>query len=376
MKRRKLASLVIFISLAIFTLKPAFATTMEEVRALQAKAALSMEKLKFSAEAGKDISKIVPMMKKVKTLGDKGKIKEADKLLDKILYEFQLLNSPDLQQESRISEPQTFINPRKVNIHGYHKSAMEAFITGDGAYIFFNNDKDDTPKTDKDIYYAKRIDDTNFKFMGEVKGLNSAQVDGVPTMDRYGNFYFISMVNYTKKNSFATVYSGKFNKGRVSDVQAHPELSLNLPGWINMDVEISPDGSTLYSTQTYFGDGPPPKQSYFFVAHMRNGKFESDPRSNDIFHNINTSDLEYAASISADGLELYFTRLSYINGLTFNSYSATRAHKADRFSAPKLITAISGHAEAPAITSDGRLMYFHKKDKGRFYLYVLERAVK
>ncbi len=376
MKINKFMGLTIFFSFALFALKPALATTMEEVRALQAKAALSMEKLKSSAEAGKDISKIIPMMKKVKLLGDKGKIREADKLLDKILYEFKLLDSPIVREQPRSNGPQTFINPRKVKIHGYNKNAMEAFITGDGEYLFFNNDKDDTPRTDKDIYYAQRIDEVNFKFMGEVKGINSAKVDGVPTMDRYGNFYFISMSNYTKENGFATVYSGKFHKGHVRNVKAHPELSLNLPGWINMDIEISPDGSRIYSTQTYFGEGPPPKQSYFIVAHMRNGKFEIDPRSNDIFHNINTGDLEYGASISADGLELYFTRLSYGGGLAFNSYIATRPHRDARFSVPGRITAISGHAEAPAISSDGQRMYFHKKDKGRFHLYMLERVKK
>ncbi len=376
MRKSKLVGIILYICCVIFSLKPAYATTMEEVRALQEKAALSMEKLKSSAEAGKDISKIVPMMKNVKVLGDQGKIKEADRLLDKILYEFELLNPPLAQQEHRSDQPQIFINPRKVNIHGYKQGAMEAFITGDGKYIFFNNDKTDTPRTDKNIYYAKRIDDINFKFMGEIKGINSEKVDGVPSMDRNGNFYFVSMVNYTKENKFATVYSGKFRKGRVHDIKAHPELSLNLPGWINMDIEISLDGNILYSTQTYFGDGPPPKQSYFIVAHLKDGKFEIDPRSNDIFHNINTTALEYAASISSDGLALYFTRLNYTGGLTFKSYSATRPHKNARFSVPRQITAITGYAEAPAITSDGKLMYFHKKDGKRFSLFVLERAAK
>lgn len=374
MTKTKIIGFALFFYISMLSLNPAYATTLEEVRALQSKAALSMEKLKSNIDAGKDVSKIIPMMKNVKVLGDQGKIKEADVLLDKILYEFKLLNSMPSLEDVYSSEPQLFINPKKVNIRGFKHSAMEAFITGDGEYIFFNNDKDDTPETDKNIYYAKRMDDINFKFMGEIKGINSAQVDGVPTMDRNGNFYFISMANYTKLNGFATVYSGKFNNGHVANIKPHPELSLNIPGWINMDIEISADGNTLYSTQTYFGGGPPPKQSYFFVAHLYDGKFEIDHRSNEIFHNINTNDLEYAASISADGLEFYFTRLSYTQGVKFTSFYATRPDRHAMFSVPKPITAITGFAEAPAISSDGRLLYFHKKDQNGFSLYVLERA--
>ncbi|PCI47593.1 MAG: hypothetical protein COB49_07030 [Alphaproteobacteria bacterium] len=369
MNRRKITSYIIFFLINIFMLTPVHAISPDVVRAVQSKAALAMEKLRQNMEAGKDVSRIIPMMKQVKVLGDQGKLDQANRLLDRILHEFKAVGLPAISHK-----PPLFINPRKVNIKGYKQSVMEAFITRDGKYLFFNNDTNDTPKTDKDIYYAVRIDDVNFKYMGEIKGINSAAVDGVPTMDKNGNFYFISMVNYTKHNSFATVYSGKFKDGHVRNIRPHPEVSLNLPGWINMDIEISADGNTLYSTQTYFGDGPPPKQSYFFVAHLKSGKFEIDSRSNEIFHNINTSDLEYGASVSADGRELYFTRLSFANGGKFTSFYATRPDRAAAFSVPSPISAITGIAEAPAITSDGKLLYFHKKDHGRFFLYVLERA--
>lgn len=371
----KVTALLLFFMVNISMLLPVQAASPELVKGIQTKAALAMEKLKINIEAGRDVSKIIPMMKNVKKLGDKGKLEETNRLLDRILYEFRILNPPEISGKSRAIKNQRFTNLRKVNVIGYDQSVMEVFITGDGKYIFFNNDANETPKTQKNIYYARRIDDLNFKFMGEVKGINSAAVDGVPTMDSKGNFYFISTVNYNKKNAFNTVYSGIFKNGYVRNIRPHPELSLNLPGWINMDVEISADGNTLYSTQTYFGDGPPPKQSYFIIAHLKAGRFEIDNRSNEIFHNINTSDLEYGASISADGRELYFTRLSYADGGKFTSYYATRPNRTAVFSAPVLIPAITGFSEAPAITSDGRLLYFHKKDKNRFSLYVLERRL-
>lgn len=347
---------------------PAVAVTPEEVKMVQSKAAISMEKLRAHMMAGDDVSKIVPMMKNVKTLADKGDLGAAIRLLDKILLSFSALEMPEMPETAPV-----FINPRQVTITGYKQNVMEAFITGDGQYLFFNNDTGDNPKTDKDIFYARRINDVTFKFMGEIKGVNSAQVDGVPSMDRMGNFYFVSARNYSKPNSFATLYSGKFKDGRVSDLKAHPEVSLNLPGWLNMDVEISADGKTLYTTQTYFNNDMP-KQSYFQVAHLKNGKFEIDSHSNAIFDRINTGDIEYGASISSDDRELYFTRLSYENGGKFTSYYATRPNKQAPFSTPKPITSITGFAEAPAITADGRLLYFHKKTGNRFQLYVLERA--
>jgi hypothetical protein len=252
---------------------------------------------------------------------------------------------------------------------------MEVFITGDGHYLFFNNEKGETPKTDKNIYYAERIDDVNFKYKGEIKGINSAAVDGVPTMDRNGNFYFISTVQYNKTHRFATIYSGKFKNGRVRNIKSHPELSLNIPGWLNMDVEISADGNTLYSTQSYFDGGSAPKQSYFIVAHLKNGRFEIDHRSSEIFHNINSGGLEYGASVSPDGLDFYFTRLSYDNGPELRTYHAARSNKHAAFSVPTAIKAITGFAEAPAVTSDGRLLYFHKKEQKHLGLFVLERSV-
>jgi hypothetical protein len=108
----------------------------------------------------------------------------------------------------------------------------------------------------------------------------------------------------------------------------------------------------------------------------RNGdRFVIDKRSDEIFSKINTDALEYAASISTDELEIFFTRLNFDHGVRFVSYRATRNSKATPFSAPTPIAAITGFAEAPAITADGRLLYFHKKEKTHFNIYVLERGI-
>ena len=345
------------------------AFTMAEAKEVQRKAGMAMTLLQEAMEDGKDVSAIVPMMKQVKVLGDAQKIKKASKLLDKILVKFEALDDP-----LEVGPDQIFGQPGKVNIIGLDFGAMEPFISRDGRYLFFNSDEHDTPETHKDIFYAERIDDLTFRFKGEVKGINTSVVDGVPTMDRNYNFYYVSISNYNQTHNFNTVYRGKFIDGVVSDIRPVPELSLNIPGWLNMDIEISADGQTLYSTQTWFGDGPPPTQSYFFSASLENGKFVSDDNVDTTFKNINSDDLEYAASISSDGLTLYFTRGSdFLSAPRFASFHSTRSSIDEPFGLPEEIKAITGFAEAPAVTDDGKLIYYHKKDKGRFYIYALER---
>jgi len=362
--------LLVIITVSGGVLQPVFAFNMTEAREVQKKVKVSQEKLRAALEDGKDVSEIIPMMKQVKVLGDAKNISQANALLDNILLKFEQLNQSD-----DIDPAQIFRNPRKVDIIGLEFSAMEPFISRDGKYLFFNNDKDDTHGTDKDIYYAERIDDLTFRFMGEVEGINSDMVDGVPTMDREGNFYYISAKNYNKRHDYTTAYRGKFKDGRVTDIQPISELSLQTPGWLNMDIEISADGKTIYSTQTYFGDGAPPTKSYIFTATVKDDKYFVDKNSDDIFKNINTNDLEYAASISSDGLEILFTRGSDFRSFPkFTSFRATRHDINTPFSEPEPIKAITGIAEAPSITDDGRLIYYHKKDKGRFYIYVLERT--
>ncbi len=342
-------------------------STPEEVTTLKMKATAAEQQLKIAVANNKDVSNVVPKMKQVKVLADNGKIKLANALLNEILSDFEKLNSPSPGNGA-------FVNPRRVHIINNPYNAMEPFISRDGNILFFNSEKTDTPKTDKDIYYAIRIDDTTFQFMGEVKGINTNSVDGVPTMDVHGNFYYVSTAYYGKDNGYTTVYRGKFINGEVVNITPIPELSLHKPGWLNMDIEISADGSSIYATQTLFSGQAWPKESHFFTAYLQNGKFVIDQNSKEIFKHINTKSLEYAASISTDELELFFTRLNLENGANFATYYTSRPDKNSPFRKPVLLEAINGFSEAPAITGDGRLLYYHKKDTKRFNIYVLERA--
>ncbi len=321
---------------------------------------------------GCDVSGVLPQIKNVKPLGDSGKIHEADVLLDEVLIWFQ--NHPcgasdTLEEDLTINKDWTDLKP--VVLRGYDGDAMEPFISRDGQYLFFNDDK--SARKEKDIYWAKRVSDYEYIFMGQVENVNSDKVDGVPTMDRDDHFYFISAKKYGFFNK-KTVYRGYFDNGTVKDVESVDGLSLGKMGWLNMDIEISHDGQTLYATQTQFGrGGGMPKKSYFFYAKKQNKKFVPQANSDEIFKTINGLGIVYAAAITKDEKEIMFTRFSPHS--FFQSFVAKRPNKHAPFGEPELLEHITGYAEAPAYARDDNMIIFHKKDKesGKFRLYALHR---
>ena len=105
----------------------------------------------------------------------------------------------------RRREHTAFGNPERVTIRGYKGHAMEPFISRDGRYLFFNNSND--PSVNTNLHYAERINDVTFKYQGEIKGVNAALLDAVPTMDRDGKFYFVSTRSYAE--TFSTIYRGR-----------------------------------------------------------------------------------------------------------------------------------------------------------------------
>ena len=110
----------------------------------------------------------------------------------------------------RKKNPSTaFGNPERVTIRGYSDHAMEPFITRDGRYLFFNNSND--PSVNTNLRCAERIDDLTFEYKGEVAGVNTKALEGVPTMDKNG-FYFVSTRSY--KETLSTIYQGRFSAAR------------------------------------------------------------------------------------------------------------------------------------------------------------------
>ena len=70
-----------------------------------------------------------------------------------------------------------------MTIRGYDGDAMEPFITKDGRWLLFNNRND--PRINTDLHFAARVDDLTFTYKGEIKGVNTAALEGVPSVDQY-----------------------------------------------------------------------------------------------------------------------------------------------------------------------------------------------
>ena len=280
--------------------------------------------------------------------------------------------------ESPVAPPTeytAFSNPEVVEIQGYAGEVMEPFISRDGKYLFFNDMGDN-----KDIYYAS-FDNLSgtYNFEDVIAAVNTPAVEGVPTLDNNNRFYYISTFNYPPANAqiFDTIYVGDFNPSSpsiVNNLAVVPDLDEGIPGHLNFDVEVSPDGSVLYLVDGVFSGNPYPDVSNFIYAVDSGSGFVRQPDSADIFANLNTDDLEYAACISADGLEFFFTRLELAT-LGTEIFRATRSGLSSSFSVPQKISVISGFVEAPTLSPDEKELYYHRRnpDTNKFELYRVTR---
>ncbi len=269
-----------------------------------------------------------------------------------------------------------FTNERKVTITGYTDDAMEPFISKNGNYLFFNNHQG---VNSKELYYAERVNDTTFEFKGEIQGVNSTFVDGNPTMDAQNNFYFISTRNID--TGIKTVFSGVFNNGIVTGLhEINGTINISTPYWINMGVEISKDGNTLFTSNAKFniGENFPHEGNIRFA--IKNGtEFNIPTNETDILVNINTDDaIEYAGEISSDELELFYSQVTLSNPPVFKLYYAKRAHQNGVFEKPIPITAPfkdnpNAFVEGPSLSDDGKRLYYHKLANSVFSIFMLSR---
>jgi len=271
---------------------------------------------------------------------------------------------PDANIAKWIPGTTDFSNPERVTIRGYFSDAMEPFLTRDGRYLLFNNSN--APGTDTNLHYAERVDDLTFDYRGEISGANTAALDAVPTLDAMGNIYFVSTRSYSQ--TLSTIYRGRFESGIVTEVELVPGISKGIPGAINFDVEVSADGGTLYFVDGVFSGGPVPQSADLFMAVRDGARFNR--LSPDLLAGINTAALEYAACISADQRELFFTRVDRGDPAIYRS---TRNDPAQPWSLPTLVQAITGFVEAPTLSSDGRSLYYHALRDSRF---VIERVTR
>lgn len=272
-----------------------------------------------------------------------------------------------------LPEYRAFGEPQLVAIRGYQGDAMEPFITKDGRYLLFNNRND--PKIDTKLLFAERVDDLTFDYRGELEGANTSALEGVPSVDRHGNLFFVSTRSYAE--TLSTIYRGRFGQGRVSGIELVAGISLRQRGMVTFDAEVSADGSTLFVADGRFAGGHVPETADIDIAVRDGAGFRRLPGARDLLRNVNTAALEYAPAVSGDLLELFFTRLEG-SGRSPRSaiLRASRPSAAAPFGLPQRLASITGFVEAPALSGDGRSLYYHRLDGGRFVILRVARSIR
>ncbi|HKF29277.1 MAG TPA: hypothetical protein VKB29_08600 [Candidatus Binataceae bacterium] len=272
----------------------------------------------------------------------------------------------DLSAEAKAA---SFTNLQAVTITGNGQDAMEPFLTRDGKVLFFNNSN--APTVDTNLFWATKVDDLTFQLQGQIGGVNGSALDAVASMDLSNNFFFVSTRSYD--TTLSTIYSGNYSLGSVSGPTIVAGVSPTRRGFVDFDQEISADGNTLYFTEGLFTGGSVPASSEVLIARRSGNGFVRDAHhSKEILRTINsTGRLNYAACTSPDELEIFFTRL---NGKDPAILMASRTSTTKPFGTTEKILAITGFVEAPTITSDGRSLYFHRRNpEGIFSIYRVTR---
>jgi len=288
----------------------------------------------------------------------------------KIIFISLLITSCSSNEESDNSIIYPSFNIEiEVTINNLSFDAMEPFLSPDGNYLFFNNINDGI---NTKLYYATKVNDSTFNYEGELIGTNQTatpHLDAVADMDIDGNFYWTSTRNYpTELNN---LFHGTFSNGTVSNIErVQGDFNMHIPGWLIMDHGISLDGQFLYFNNARFDDTncQGPCETTLGIAQKDNATtFSIFPNSSTILQNINDANyIYYAPCISSDNLELYFTR--YLKGeitssTTFEICVAVRSNSSSEFSIPSVLFSenISNLIEAPTLTVDKKIIYYHQK---------------
>jgi Tol biopolymer transport system component len=154
-------------------------------------------------------------------------------------------------------------------------------------------------------------------------------------------------------------------------VQLVAGVSRQIPGQVNFDAEISPDGETLYFVDSQFG-ATGPETADIVIAVRNQQQFQRLSNSATLLQQVNTAALEYAPAISADGLTLFFTRLDQSQNPPQPAIYRTTRSRADLPFDPPQRLPLTGFVEAATFSPDERSIYFHKREGAKFVLMQLK----
>lgn len=283
-----------------------------------------------------------------------------------------------------------------IELVAYNDSAMEPRISADQNILFFNNKAHSGD--DMDIHYAVRTEPIKFPnryiYMGLLENANDpSRLDGTPGIDKFGNFYFVSLRDYAK--NYQSIYSAQLEslsqrRFGLKDIKpADDGVTRAQRLLIDMDGEVSWDGRIMISSRADFVDQTEaPRSSYLtlfdipFTGQTSTRIAQPNKQSHYLLANVNLPDCRvYAGSLSENNLELYYTILPATPSVTtrdFHIVVAKRKTAQDPFGPGEIIDAISGDiTEGPSLSLNdgGKTLYFHKLDlnEKRFKLYKVTR---
>lgn len=274
-----------------------------------------------------------------------------------------------------------------VIINGLTFDAMEPFLSPDGTYLFFNNLNDGI---NTKLFYAIKEDDTTFTLVGELNGPNqmtTPYLDAVADMDSDSHFYWTSTRGYPDEPN--NMFHGIFENGNVNNIgRVRGDFYRTGPGWLAMDHGISLDGQFLYFNNARFditqseGCSGPCETEMGVAKKINDTTFNKLPNGTEILRNINDMAYNfYAPCISGDHLELYYTRYPTgpISAATqFEVCVAVRNSQSDNFSVPEVLfsESIGNLVEAPTLTVDKQIMYYHKKVGDTHKIFMRRRETR
>jgi len=284
-----------------------------------------------------------------------------------------------------------FRDPQPVIIHqlpsgsgGTPISTEEPFVSRDGRFLFFNTAQDEN---NKDLHYAERSNG-KWLYRGEIgpKINTEKEVEGNPTMDNRFTFLYID------SGIESMVRVGRFvpSTGELRDLKDFtgvPDKQVELFAQQlhgNISVEISPAGDVIYYSRASWdlnglSLGLIEGSDIFFVSKHHKDYVYDEAKSRRIMKNINSPELDYAASISSDGLEIFFTRMSLSDmkpgKIRSRILRAKRQSVLESFAKPVVIEAIGrdDFVEGPSISNDGRELYYHKRVGKKFRIFKVSR---
>lgn len=276
------------------------------------------------------------------------------------------------------SEVRLFKTVRPIELSGYDDNAMEPEISPSGETLFFNNSN--ATGVHSKLHYATKKSDCLFQYQGDLKGTLSDTKDLAPAIDETNNFYFTSLREYGK-SSLKTLFKGTFTGEDVSGVHAlGGDVASSIPGWLNMDCDVSADGKFFVYSMARFRAGEHiPRQSNLMIAEIVDGKAVQNKDSDFYMKRINTEELEYAPAIAKGGLELFFNRGTIAQEGQDGSNNLVRIMVATRdslnepFSKPRKVAGFGNEkdvVEGVTTTAEGKSLYFHKLVGGVYKIFV------